>query len=80
MKSIRLKSMFSTKKRIAAVALSGAVILGGAGIAAAFFTSALTQYRDDVAAHRFPSDAESYHLSREVQSADAAAHPRARKA
>jgi 3-methyl-2-oxobutanoate hydroxymethyltransferase len=43
--------------------------------AAAFFTSALTQYRDDVAAHRFPSDAESYHLSREVQSADAAAHP-----
>ena len=39
MKSIRLKSMFSTKKRIAAVALSGAVILGGAGIAAAFFTS-----------------------------------------
>ena len=48
--------------------------------AAAFFTSALTQYRDDVAQHRFPSDAESYHLSREVQSADAAAHPRARKA
>jgi 3-methyl-2-oxobutanoate hydroxymethyltransferase len=48
--------------------------------AAAFFTSALTQYRDDVAQHRFPSDAESYHLSREVQSALATAHPRARKA
>jgi 3-methyl-2-oxobutanoate hydroxymethyltransferase len=48
--------------------------------AAAFFTSALTQYRDDVAQHRFPSDAESYHVSREVQSALAAAHPRARKA
>jgi 3-methyl-2-oxobutanoate hydroxymethyltransferase len=48
--------------------------------AAAFFSSALTQYRDDVAAHRFPSDAESYHLPREVQSAIAATHPRARKA
>jgi 3-methyl-2-oxobutanoate hydroxymethyltransferase len=48
--------------------------------AAAFFTSALTQYRDDVAQHRFPSDAESYHLSREVQSAFTTAHPRARKA
>jgi hypothetical protein len=31
--------MFSTKKRIAAVALSGAVILGAGGIAAAYFTS-----------------------------------------
>ncbi len=47
---------------------------------AAFFTSALAQYRDDVVAHRFPSDAESYHLPREVQSALVATHPRARKA
>jgi len=47
---------------------------------AAFFASALTQYRDDVAARRFPSDAESYHLPREVQAALAATHPRARKA
>jgi len=47
---------------------------------AAFFASALTQYRDDVAAHRFPSDSESYHLPREVQSALEAAQPRARKA
>jgi 3-methyl-2-oxobutanoate hydroxymethyltransferase len=36
---------------------------------AAFFGSALERYRDDVAQHRFPSDAESYHLSREVQAA-----------
>jgi len=34
-----IKSMFSTKKRIAAVALSGAIILGTGGIAAAYFTS-----------------------------------------
>src|ERR1035437_899377 len=47
---------------------------------AAFFSSALEHYRDDVAAYRFPSDAESYHLPREVQSALAATHPRARKA
>jgi 3-methyl-2-oxobutanoate hydroxymethyltransferase len=47
---------------------------------AAFFSTALQHYRDDVAAHKFPSDAESYHLSREVQSALAATHPRARKA
>ena len=47
---------------------------------AAFFNTALQHYRDDVAAHKFPSDAESYHLSREVQSALAATHPRARKA
>ncbi len=47
---------------------------------AAFFSSALAQYRDDVAAHRFPSDAESYHLPREVQQALATAQPRARKA
>jgi 3-methyl-2-oxobutanoate hydroxymethyltransferase len=48
--------------------------------AAAFFTSALTQYRDDVAARAFPSDAESYHLPREVQSAFAERHPEPRKA
>ncbi|HEX9198257.1 MAG TPA: 3-methyl-2-oxobutanoate hydroxymethyltransferase [Acidobacteriaceae bacterium] len=47
---------------------------------AAFFSSALQSYRDDVAAHKFPSDAESYHLSREVQAAIAATEPRARKA
>ena len=34
-----IKSLFSTKKRIAAVALSGAIILGTGGIAAAYFTS-----------------------------------------
>jgi hypothetical protein len=39
MKGIHIKSLFSTKKRIAAVALSGAVILGSAGIAAAYFTT-----------------------------------------
>jgi 3-methyl-2-oxobutanoate hydroxymethyltransferase len=47
---------------------------------AAFFSNALQQYRDDVTQHRFPNDDESYHLPREVQSALAAAHPRARKA
>ena len=47
---------------------------------AAFFSSALEQYRNDVAAHRFPNDAESYHLPREVQAALVATHPRARKA
>jgi 3-methyl-2-oxobutanoate hydroxymethyltransferase len=47
---------------------------------AAFFTSALEQYRDDVTAHQFPADAESYHLPREVQAAIVATHPRARKA
>ena len=47
---------------------------------AAFFSSALEQYRNDVAGHRFPADAESYHLPREVQSALASTHPRARKA
>jgi len=50
------------------------------GDGAAFFTSALTQYRDDVATRRFPSDAESYHLPREVHAALEAAHSRARKA
>jgi 3-methyl-2-oxobutanoate hydroxymethyltransferase len=34
---------------------------------AAFFGSALERYREDVAARTFPSDAESYHLSREVR-------------
>lgn len=47
---------------------------------AAFFASALTRYRDDVAAHRFPSDAESYHLPREVQTAPESARQRTRKA
>jgi 3-methyl-2-oxobutanoate hydroxymethyltransferase len=35
--------------------------------ATAFFGSALERYREDVAAHTFPSDEESYHLSREVR-------------
>ena len=47
---------------------------------AQFFSSALQRYRDDVAERRFPSDAESYHLPREVQAALAAARPRARQA
>jgi 3-methyl-2-oxobutanoate hydroxymethyltransferase len=51
---------------------------------AAFFASALAQYRDDVATHRFPNDGESYHLCREVklafEAALEAAHRRARKA
>jgi len=34
---------------------------------AAFFGDALARYRDDVAARSFPSDAESYHLSRAVR-------------
>jgi 3-methyl-2-oxobutanoate hydroxymethyltransferase len=46
---------------------------------ASFFAEALQQYRDDVAAHRFPSDAESYHLPREVQSALESTRPRATK-
>jgi 3-methyl-2-oxobutanoate hydroxymethyltransferase len=36
---------------------------------AAFFSSAIQQYRDDVTQHNFPADNESYHLSREVQAA-----------
>ncbi|MGP0110832.1 MAG: hypothetical protein ACLPR9_18595 [Acidimicrobiales bacterium] len=36
---MKIKSLFSTKKRIAAVALSGAVILGTGGIAAAYFAA-----------------------------------------
>jgi 3-methyl-2-oxobutanoate hydroxymethyltransferase len=50
------------------------------GDAAAFFATALAQYRDDVSARSFPSDAESYHLSHEVQATLEAAHPRVRKA
>ncbi len=34
-----VKSLFSTKKRIAAVVLSGAVLLGAGGIAAAYFST-----------------------------------------
>ena len=37
------------------------------GDAAAFFAEALEQYRDDVANHAFPGDAESYHLPRELR-------------
>ncbi len=47
---------------------------------AAFFSSALKHYRDDVVERRFPSDEESYHLPREVQVAVASTLPRARKA
>jgi 3-methyl-2-oxobutanoate hydroxymethyltransferase len=50
------------------------------GDGAAFFAKALAQYRDDVSARSFPSDAESYHLSREVQAELAAQRPNARKA
>jgi 3-methyl-2-oxobutanoate hydroxymethyltransferase len=35
--------------------------------AAAFFAEALERYRDDVTARTFPSDAESYHLPRELR-------------
>lgn len=48
--------------------------------AASNFRTALEQYRDDVTTRAFPSDAESYHLSREVQSALAATKPLPRKA
>lgn len=34
---------------------------------AAFFSNALERYRDDVTARTFPSDAESYHLPRELR-------------
>jgi 3-methyl-2-oxobutanoate hydroxymethyltransferase len=37
------------------------------GDAAHFFSEALERYRNDVAARNFPSDAESYHLPREVR-------------
>jgi len=47
---------------------------------AAFFSSAIQQYRDDVTQHNFPSDNESYHLSREVQAALDVSRPHARKA
>jgi 3-methyl-2-oxobutanoate hydroxymethyltransferase len=39
------------------------------GDAAAFFASALADYRKDVAHRQFPSDAESYHLPREMRAA-----------
>ena len=47
---------------------------------AAFFSAAIQQYRDDVSQHNFPSDNESYHLSREVQAALDVSRPHARKA
>jgi 3-methyl-2-oxobutanoate hydroxymethyltransferase len=48
--------------------------------AAAMFSTALEQYRRDVTARSFPSDAESYHLPREIQSVFASSHRLARKA
>lgn len=36
---MRTKKLFSTRKRIAAVALTGIALLGSAGLAAAYFTS-----------------------------------------
>ena len=50
------------------------------GDGAAFFANALQRYRDDVTTHSFPSDAESYHLPREVQAALVSTNPRVRKA
>jgi 3-methyl-2-oxobutanoate hydroxymethyltransferase len=50
------------------------------GDGAAFFSQALQQYREDVTARSFPSDAESYHLSREVQAEFEAARTRTRNA
>jgi 3-methyl-2-oxobutanoate hydroxymethyltransferase len=44
------------------------------------FSTALAQYRHDVATRAFPSDTESYHLPRELQSAFARDHRLARKA
>jgi 3-methyl-2-oxobutanoate hydroxymethyltransferase len=48
--------------------------------AAALFAGALARYRADVAARTFPSDAESYHLPRELRSAFTPSHPRHRQA
>ncbi len=48
--------------------------------AAGMFSTALEKYRRDVATRSFPSDAESYHLSREVQSVFVSNHRLARKA
>ncbi len=48
--------------------------------AAAMFSSAIERYCRDVASRSFPSDSESYHLSREVQSAFVSNHRLARKA
>jgi 3-methyl-2-oxobutanoate hydroxymethyltransferase len=47
---------------------------------AAFFSSAISQYREDVSQHNFPSDEESYHLPREVQAALELPRQRALKA
>jgi 3-methyl-2-oxobutanoate hydroxymethyltransferase len=46
----------------------------------AFFANAIAEYHNDVTARTFPSDAESYHLPREVQAALASTQPRTRKA
>jgi len=48
--------------------------------AAGMFSSALEQYRRDVSTRSFPSDSESYHLPREVQSAFVRDHRLVRKA
>jgi 3-methyl-2-oxobutanoate hydroxymethyltransferase len=48
--------------------------------AAGMFSAALAQYRRDVTTRTFPSDSESYHLPRELQSAFARDHRLARKA
>ena len=48
--------------------------------AAGIFSAALEQYRNDVVTRSFPSDAESYHLPREVQSALISSQRLARKA
>jgi 3-methyl-2-oxobutanoate hydroxymethyltransferase len=48
--------------------------------AAGMFSTALEKYRRDVAARSFPSDSESYHLPREVQSAFVSSRRLARKA
>ncbi len=43
--------------------------------ASTFFASALEQYRDDITARTFPSDAESYHLPRELRGSQHPAAP-----
>ncbi|MBW4038072.1 MAG: 3-methyl-2-oxobutanoate hydroxymethyltransferase [Acidobacteria bacterium] len=43
--------------------------------ASTFFASALEQYRDDITARTFPSDAESYHLPRELRGSQHPASP-----
>ena len=44
--------------------------------AATFFSTALDRFRDDVTSRSFPSDAESYHLPREIGERSEAASPR----